>query len=234
MNEARNNILNRLRDGRVEASVEMVEPEALPDWDASARRRRFIDRLEAVRAEVAVSTAEQLSALLARWLEEHAIKTLVSASASPWHGALVAACDELEQRPRLAAFKQPIEQCKDSLFDRVDAAITTATGAIAETGTLLLQPTPDEPRSLSLVPPIHIAIVEERTLYNTLAEAIDAQQWQQGMPTNLVLVSGPSKSADIARTLAYGVHGPKALLVALITEESQNEAGVDKDECENL
>ncbi|WP_278366532.1 LUD domain-containing protein, partial [Marinobacter salarius] len=42
------------------------------------------------------------------------------------------------------------------------------------------------------------------------------QNWAAGMPTNALLVSGPSKTADIEQTLAYGVHGPKELIVLVI------------------
>jgi L-lactate dehydrogenase complex protein LldG len=78
-------------------------------------------------------------------------------------------------------------------------------------------PNSDEPRLMSLVPPIHIALLDTAKLYSTFAEAIQAQGWvQHGMPTNALLISGPSKSADIEQTLAYGVHGPKELVVILV------------------
>jgi len=50
-----------------------------------------------------------------------------------------------------------------------------------------------------------------------------AQRWSDGMPTNALLVSGPSKTADIQVTLAYGAHGPKELVVLLLVngEEMQ-------------
>jgi L-lactate dehydrogenase complex protein LldG len=80
----------------------------------------------------------------------------------------------------------------------------------------MLWPDTQEPRMMSLVPPVHIAILETRTLFNTFAEAVAALRWQDGMPTNALLISGPSKSADIEQTLAYGVHGPKELVVLLI------------------
>ncbi|MCW8891142.1 MAG: lactate utilization protein, partial [Sedimenticola sp.] len=47
-------------------------------------------------------------------------------------------------------------------------------------------------------------------------DAIANEKWQEGMPTNALLISGPSKSADIEQTLAYGVHGPVELIVLLI------------------
>lgn len=109
-----------------------------------------------------------------------------------------------------------IEAWKEFLFNEVDAAITSATGAIATTGSIILRPGRDEPRSLSLVPPCHIVIVREETLYNDFADAMCAQHWYTAMPTNMVLVSGPSKTADIQQTLAYGAHGPRDLWVFFV------------------
>jgi L-lactate dehydrogenase complex protein LldG len=65
------------------------------------------------------------------------------------------------------------------------------------------------------VPPIHFVIVDGNKLYNNFAEAIETEQWAEQMPTNALLISGPSKSADIQQTLAYGVHGPTELIVIL-------------------
>ena len=52
-------------------------------------------------------------------------------------------------------------------------------------------------------------------LYGTFAEVVADQGWAERMPTNALLISGPSKSADIEQVLAYGVHGPKELVVIL-------------------
>ncbi len=117
--------------------------------------------------------------------------------------------------PELVDYEQPIEESKDLLFG-IDAAITTTRGGIAETGSLILWPTPDEPRLMSLIPPIHIAVLHANTIYNTFWEAMTTEQWNIGMPTNALLISGPSKTADIEQTLVYGVHGCKELVVLLI------------------
>lgn len=109
-----------------------------------------------------------------------------------------------------------MEQWKTFLFESTDVGITDAECAIASTGTLVIKPGRDEPRSLSLVPPAHIILVKANSLYNDFAEVIQKQQWNSGMPTNRVLLSGPSKTADIQQTLAYGAHGPARLFVVII------------------
>ena len=69
---------------------------------------------------------------------------------------------------------------------------------------------------MSLVPSIHIAVLEADRIHNTFAEAIASERWQDGMPTNALLISGPSKTADIELTLTFGVHGPKELIVLIV------------------
>jgi len=71
------------------------------------------------------------------------------------------------------------------------------------------------PRLLSLVPPIHFVLLDATEICSTFHELLRKQAWAVGMPTNALLISGPSKSADIEQTLTYGVHGPKELIVLL-------------------
>ena len=118
--------------------------------------------------------------------------------------------------PTLIPYDRPLEDLKSQLFESIEAGLTTTRGAIAETGSLILWPTADEPRTLSLVPHIHIALLRADALYDTFLQAMREQGWAQAMPTNLLLVSGPSKTADIEQTLAYGVHGPKRLIVLVV------------------
>ena len=58
-------------------------------------------------------------------------------------------------------------------------------------------------------------------LYDTFFQAMIEQRWSDGMPTNALLVSGPSKTADIQVTLAYGAHGPKELIVLLLVNDEE-------------
>lgn len=119
-------------------------------------------------------------------------------------------------RPTLIPYDRPIEDLKPRLFGSIDAGLTDSRGAIAETGSLILWPSAEEPRSLSLVPHIHVALLRADALYDSFRQAMNEQRWADGMPTNALLVSGPSKTADIEQTLAYGVHGPKRLVVLVV------------------
>lgn len=120
----------------------------------------------------------------------------------------------------LQTFSAGLPDWKSRLFDSIDAGISRVDAGIADTGTLLLRPGPDEPRTLSLVPPVYVAILQVSALYASLPAAIDALQPQRDMPTNLLLVTGPSKTSDIQQTLAFGAHGPKELLVVLVDDVS--------------
>ena len=124
---------------------------------------------------------------------------------------------EPEPLPKLRPYDRRVEDFKQELFD-MDAAVTAAEGAVAETGALIVRPTPEEPRLMSLVPPVHIAVLPAGRIYGTFAEAIESQNWAAGMPTNALLISGPSKTADIEMTLAFGVHGPKELVVIIVED----------------
>lgn len=119
----------------------------------------------------------------------------------------------------LKPYDRPIDEWKKELFENTDAALTSTRGAIAETGTLILWPDVHEPRLMSLVPPIHFALLDADRIVDTFSEAISEQGWSGQLPTNALLVSGPSKTADIQVTLAYGAHGPKALIVLLLVDE---------------
>ena len=185
------------------------------EWDTAERIRRFTERMTAVRAEVHQATAATWLDVLATVCADKGLTNLLIAPQTVLGSQIQA---QAARFPALKTYEQPIEAWKSELFYGIDAAFTSTHGGIAETGTLIVMPSVDEPRLMSLVPPVHIALLDSCQLYTTFAEAMHAQAWvQNGMPTNALLISGPSKSADIEQTLAYGVHGPKELVVMVLT-----------------
>ena len=98
------------------------------------------------------------------------------------------------------------------LFD-YDVGISTAQAAIAETGTLVLESESERHRLVSLVPPVHIAIVNAADICLTLGEALAAVGRGTDLSPTITLITGPSRTADIEMTLTIGVHGPQELYV---------------------
>ena len=68
-------------------------------------------------------------------------------------------------------------------------------------------------RLVSLVPPVHIAIVEAANICLTLGEALTAASQSSELSPTITFITGPSRTADIELTLAIGVHGPQELFV---------------------
>jgi L-lactate dehydrogenase complex protein LldG len=95
---------------------------------------------------------------------------------------------------------------------KCDLGVTSVDIALPETGTLLLRSSPERPRVVSLLPRIHLALLRPEVLRADLHQAF-AEVKQDGY---VVLVTGPSRTADIELTLTLGVHGPKSLYVWLL------------------
>ena len=98
-----------------------------------------------------------------------------------------------------------------------DVGISTAQAAIAETGTLVLDSADERHRLVSLVPPVHITIVDASRICETLGEALARLRNGKELSRTVTLVTGPSRTADIELTLTVGVHGPQELYVIVST-----------------
>lgn len=103
---------------------------------------------------------------------------------------------------------------KQDLFT-VDAGITSAQAGIAETGTLVLDSSVERNRLVSLVPPIHIAILDASKIFLTLGETLAALHSGPELSPAITFITGPSRTADIELTLTLGVHGPQQLYVII-------------------
>lgn len=220
---ARDRILNKLKaaprqDKAVPDVAAWYATHRAPE-DKAGKVQRFRQCIELAHAEVhAVTPADWLTTLREVLRSKGLDKILVSEETT--HG-----CAVLDEFPRQGVdcqvYDMAIEAWKTEMFNATPASLTAARAAIAETGTLILWPDAAEPRLMSLVPPVHIVLLDANRIYNTFYEAMHSEGWKDGLPTNALLVSGPSKTADIQQTLAYGAHGPKELVVLLLTEDAQ-------------
>ena len=184
-----------------------------------ARLAHFSHMIRAVHTEVIYTRADSWpQALAARAAQAGWRHVLLAPNTA--HGARAAqALQGLATPPQLKSYDRPIDDWKAELFHDVDAAFTTTRAGIAETGTLIVWPDADEPRAMSLVPPVHIALFDASRLYENFYQAVSTEGWANGLPTNSLLISGPSKTADIQQTLAYGAHGPRELIVLAIVPD---------------
>ena len=94
------------------------------------------------------------------------------------------------------------------------AGISRAAYALADTGSVVLAASPDEPRAASLLPDVHITLVDEGVILPGLEELFAAVG--ERLPSSLAIVTGPSRSADIEQLLTIGVHGPGEVHVVLV------------------
>jgi L-lactate dehydrogenase complex protein LldG len=148
-----------------------------------------------------------------------------------WDSPLVArvAPPELWKKIGVEFLRDGAASTAGTASDFVKAAIASEIGitavdyALADTGTLVLISGAGRARSASLVPPVHLAVVEARQiisglddLFPLLAETGNGSARQ--MPSAITFITGPSRTADIELTLVVGVHGPQQLHVILLAE----------------
>ena len=102
-----------------------------------------------------------------------------------------------------------------------DIGITEVDYAIADTGTLVLLTDKNQPRSVSLLPPIHIAIVRPENLVRNINDLFiilkSRLQNTEDITSCMTFITGPSRTADIELSLTLGVHGPKELYVLILS-----------------
>ena len=93
------------------------------------------------------------------------------------------------------------------------AGVSQALYGLADTGSVVLAASPEEPRSRSLLPYVHVSLLGENRILPGLAELFEAVGGD--LPSALAIVTGPSRSADIEQQLVVGVHGPGDVHVVL-------------------
>jgi L-lactate utilization protein LutC len=93
------------------------------------------------------------------------------------------------------------------------AGVSRAQYALADTGSVVLAASSDEPRAASLLPGVHVTLVHGSSILGGLEELFEAVG--EDLPSSLAIVTGPSRSADIEQKLTVGVHGPGEVHVVI-------------------
>ncbi len=219
---ARENILTKLRQAN---AYPMAEPqtddyykEMSPTWENEVERlKHWAKTMRAVKTEIFWVRESDWEKTLVEVAQQKGLSNMLL-SPQTAHGSRA---EKALTQAGLATrgFEQKIDDWKDDFFANVDAGFTASLCGIAHTGTVILVSSVDEPRSQSLVPPVHFCLFDTRKLYDTFYAALTGENLVADMPTNIILISGPSKTADIQLTLAFGAHGPRDLVVLAVLPE---------------
>jgi L-lactate dehydrogenase complex protein LldG len=115
---------------------------------------------------------------------------------------------------------RPLLEIREGRAEATDAvSVQHGYAGIAETGTLMLPSAPERPVTLNLLADTEIVVLRAAAIVGAYEEAWDRLRAEPGgMPRNVMLVTGPSRSADIEQTLELGAHGPRRLYVVLIED----------------
>jgi L-lactate dehydrogenase complex protein LldG len=98
----------------------------------------------------------------------------------------------------------------------ITLGITGADAALADAGAIVVVAGPGRGRLVSVLPPVHVAIVSRQQLVANLGTLLQRRPGLLDEASNIVIIAGPSRTADIEMTLSHGVHGPKHVHVVLV------------------
>jgi L-lactate dehydrogenase complex protein LldG len=119
----------------------------------------------------------------------------------------------------LAMLKEPLKGLliEDELPE-ADVSITGCEALIARTGSILMSSAQESGRTVSVYAPVHICIAYSSQLVYDIRDGLDMliEKYKDNIPSFITLATGPSRTADIEKTLVVGVHGPKEVYVFLI------------------
>lgn len=204
MNEARKEILNRLKNA--------VHPEPdKPDFNAPVYHPinepldlTFKENLEKVNGSVYIFQSEnELFGYL---------KTFLSTFKK---GDIC--CKEFKIQGQFQKYKIPFSECAE-LPESIEVGITACESLIAQTGSVMVSSKQEGGRQMFVYPPIHVIIASKNQVVENLDNAYLGirEKYKTRLPSQITLITGPSRTADIEKTLVLGAHGPKELHVFIL------------------
>ena len=201
----------KAREGAVRDRLERHARNLVPERgnrDPSGRVALFREQAEAVDATVAeVPRRADVPEAVAAYLRDRNLPARIRhgddarLTRLPWKNA-----------PTVERARGPA-QADDAV------SLSQAFTAVAETGTLILTSGPDNPTTLNFLPDNHIVVVEAKDIAGAYEDAWDRIREVYGsgnMPRAVNMVSGPSRTADVAQTIQLGAHGPRSLHVIIV------------------
>ena len=211
MSNAREEILDRIRQALVKPDA---KPVAEPDMETDVHTRSEEVDLAIVFAEVFAEKAGQLIYVenypefyteIAAFVKERGYQHVCC-----WESELAQALDHAG-----VAYVG-----NDKGLDKCDASITLCEALVARTGSVVVSSAQKAGRRLTIYPPVHIVVATVSQIFYDIGDALEfvKELYAPGFPSMVSLVTGPSRTADIEKTLVMGAHGPKELVVFLVDD----------------
>jgi L-lactate utilization protein LutC len=206
---SRDHILHRVRTalGRGAGQGVAEPPPArirIPEVSMEARIASLLERVRALAGE-AVESADPRAFVASAIAGKTAVASNAACLAEWGIAGLPGVRSGITDREELRA-----------LCAAADIGITSADYALADTGTLVMLSSPQEARMISLLPPAHIAVVPRERILTGLDELFSVLPNPAEASSSMVLITGPSRTADIEQILVRGVHGPGQISVVVV------------------
>lgn len=195
---------------------------ASPRLDADLPSMDEVDLVALFRAR-----AQEVNAVVHGPVSRHGVPRAVVGIAAGHEASTFASWDDLPA-PGVASALQSAgldrleHEIEDNRLERnlsfltLDVGVTGSAAALAESGSVVLVHGPGRARMASIAPEVHIALLDVTTVSRTLAHWAHENPGFAADTTNLVLVTGPSRTGDIELQLNLGVHGPRHVHVVMI------------------
>jgi L-lactate dehydrogenase complex protein LldG len=207
ISSAKENILKRIRQA-------LVDPTPVPFPQSEGNSSVYSQSTQ----ENEIEFAENFGQIQGRFLycsnlDEMVLQLQQLVSQQGWVQVF---CREKELLPII---EQPLKGLliSDDL-PQADVSITGCESLIARTGSILMSSAQDSGRTVSVYAPVHICIAFTNQLVYDIREGLEGllEKYKNQIPSFITLATGPSRTADIEKTLVVGVHGPKEVYVFLV------------------
>ena len=213
MTDSREEILADIRQTlkRTESSPVALRPPILAPripGSPEAEIEKFLKEIAALGAYGAQLTPAQLGGALAELVKKESVSRAVL-----WNTERLHQLGLTEMLRALGVDLIATDADKQTLA-HADLGITEADFALPETGTLGLLSSPTQPRSVSLLPRVHLAILHRRALRADLHQVFAEAKAHR----YLIFITGPSRTSDIELIVTIGVHGPQVLYVWIVDD----------------
>ncbi len=209
---SRDYILHKVRTALGRSAAQPPEPAPEPRLRVAAmstdeRIRAMFAALEKLAGKTFLATSREQA-------RDYAAKLVEGRTAVASNAPFLAECGITEIEGVRRGFTN-VEELR-AACESAGLGITSADYALADTGSLVMLSSRQEARMISLLPPVHLAVVPRERILTGLDELFGVLPDPAALTSSMLLITGPSRTADIEQILVRGVHGPGEIHVVVV------------------